>query len=78
MDYPESTLAWLENFNKNFAEKRGDDSNYKFAQLLRSSSKDAETYNLDSSTETGWGVVAYDSYDGSYNYVLHTNGTVTY
>ena len=55
--YPEGTLPWLEKFNKDFAEKRGDDPNYKLAQLLRSSVRDAEEFGLDKSVHTGWGIV---------------------
>ena len=32
-------LKWLEHFNEEFLEERGDDPKYKFAQLLRSSVK---------------------------------------
>ena len=75
---PESTLPWLEKFNKEFAEKRGDDPSYKFAQLLRSSVRDAEEFGLDTSTETGWGVVANDGGDcgEEYTYTLLTDGRV--
>ena len=75
---PESTLPWLEKFNKEFAEKRGDDPSYKFAQLLRSSVRDAEEFRLDTSTETGWGVVANDVVDcgEEYTYTLLTDGRV--
>lgn len=52
---PESTLPWLEAFNQRFTEKRGADNTYKFAQLIRSSSRDAKEFSLDDSTETGWG-----------------------
>jgi len=55
--YPSATLPWLEDFNKSFTQKRGDDPDYKLAQLLRSSAFDAGKYNLDSSRDTGWGVV---------------------
>ena len=74
-----STLPWLENFNKNFTEERGDHPSYKFAQLLRSSVRDQKEYNLDPSTDTGWGVVSYnDTCGAEYEYMLRGNGTVTY
>ena len=76
---PESTLTWLEEFNKKFANTRGDDPSYKFAQLLRSSINDADAYNLDPSLDTGWGVEPYDADVGeAYEYTLKTNGKVTY
>jgi len=75
--YPEATLAWLEYFNQKFVKNRGCDPEYKFAQLIRSSSKDAEKFNLDDSEETGWGVYCPDSIGCSYTYVLNEDGSVT-
>ena len=75
--YPEATLAWLEDFNSDFTSKRGDDNQYKFAQLLRSSAFDSETYNLDASRHTGWGVIGYKETCGEeYVYTLKLDGTV--
>jgi hypothetical protein len=75
--YPEATLQWLEDFNKDFVENRGDDPEYKFAQLIRSSAFDCEKYGLDESRHTGWGVYAMDSrYNGEYQYRLMKDGTV--
>ena len=51
---PKSTLPWLKSFNTKWAETGREDNNYKFAQLVRSSVIDAEEFNLDTSTETGW------------------------
>lgn len=77
--YPSATLEWLQEFNKEFTDKRGDDENYKFAQLLRSSYRDAEKYNLDNSICSGWGVMPYDcECCEDYEYTLHSDGTVTY
>jgi len=77
--YPEATLHWLENFNKFFYEKRGDDPEYKFAQLLRSSINDSDVYSLDKSKVTGWGVIDYHAETGAeYEYNLKTDGTVVY
>lgn len=77
--YPDSTLPWLEKFNREFTEKRGDDKSYKFAQLIRSSVFMQEEFRLDESTTTGWGVVGYDSDCGEeFIYTLHSDGTVTY
>jgi len=74
-----STLPWLENFNKTFTKERGNDSEYKFAQLLRSSVRDQEKYRLDPSTDTGWGVGEYDmNYGEEYEYVLKGDGSVTW
>jgi len=77
--YPEATLPWLEEFNKQFAENRGKDPSYKFAQLIRSSVFMKDEFGLDESTETGWGVVGYnDDMGQEYEYTLHTDGTVAY
>jgi len=76
---PESTLPWLEQFNKEFIEERGKDPEYQFAQLLRSSKKDEEEFNLDKNDYTGWGVVPYNEDCGEdFEYTLHSDGSVTY
>ena len=76
--YPEATLPWLEFFNAEFTEKRGVDPLYKFAQLLRSSAFDSGNFNLDSSRETGWGVIEYSYAAGEkYEYTLQDDGSVT-
>ena len=77
--YPSGTLDWLVNFNKEFSENRGDDPEYKFAQLLRDSVFSADLYDLDKSKYTGWGVIVHVQ-DLSYDFVytLHKDGTVTY
>lgn len=75
--HPDSTLQWLEDFNRDFVENRGDDDVYKFAQLIRSSAFDCEKYHLDKSRYTGWGVIGFDSgYDAKYEYRLMKDGTV--
>lgn len=75
--YPQATLQWLEDFNKDFVENRGDDTSYKFAQLIRSSAFDSEKYELDPSRHTGWGVVEIGTGCGSeYQYRLMKDGTV--
>ena len=76
--YPSATLQWLEDFNKTFEKLRGDDPTYKFAQLLRSSSKDATKYGLGGNIDTGWGILEMDDYQGEYEYTLHIDGSVTY
>lgn len=77
--YPEHMLPWLTGFNKRFAKMRGHDPQYKFAQLLRSSAKNARKYELDKSEFTGYGVLAYGNCsDAEYVYTLHNDGTVTY
>ena len=77
--YPESTLPWLESFNKDFSENRGDDPEYKIAQLVRSSARDAEKFGLDDSLYTGWGLIPYNVYNNDIEYIYHlkTDGTVT-
>ena len=75
---PESTLPWLEEFNKSFKENRGSDGEYKMAQLIRSSERDGDKFQLDRNAYTGWGVVSYDFDDYAYEYTLKDDGTVTY
>lgn len=76
---PDSTLLWLETFNVDFATNRGIDPEYKFAQLLRSSTRDADMFSLDDSKHTGWGVLPYTALvDIDYEYLLSNNGKVTY
>lgn len=77
--YPQATLPWLEKFNKEFSDRRGDDPSYKIAQLLRSSVFDCIEFKLDDSKETGWGIIAYNDDAGEdYEYILHKNGDVSY
>ena len=75
--YPEATLQWLEDFNREFVRTRGDDPEYKFAQLIRSSAFDCEKYGLDPSRSTGWGVLEMSSGNvGQYQYRLMKDGSV--
>jgi hypothetical protein len=75
--YPEATLQWLEDFNREFVQTRGDDPHYKFAQLIRSSAFDCEKYGLDPSRSTGWGVFEMSSGNvGQYQYRLMKDGSV--
>lgn len=76
--YPDATLPWLEDFNKSFTEGRGfDDPQYKFAQLLRSSIRDADKHGLDPAHLTGWGVVPITHDCGAeHEYHLLADGTV--
>ena len=77
--YPEATLEWLQSFNEDFAKNRGDDPEYKIAQLLRSSARDSKTYGLDPRKHTGWGVIPRDSDAGEeFEYVLHKDGRVSF
>ena len=77
--YPEDMLPWLKEFNQDFTENREGDPAYKFAQLLRSSVRLADKYNLDPDKYTGWGVVHYnEDYGVDYEYTLHEDGSVTY
>jgi len=76
--YPEGTLPWLEKFNAEFTSVRGDDTSYKFAQLIRSSAYDCEEFDLDSSRTTGWGVISIDDDCWEdFTYTLHADGTVS-
>lgn len=77
--YPTATLPWLEAFNENFTAARGDDPNYKFAQLIRSSAFDSEVFNLDYDRILGWGVITdKEEWNCRYIYTLHRDGTVSY
>lgn len=77
--YPDATLKWLKEFNQDFYNERGDDAEYKFAQLLRSSSRDAERFGLDASLHTGWGVVPFNiGCLEEFEYILQKDGSVTY
>jgi len=73
---PERTLPWLEWFNKEFSKKRGDDPSYKFAQLLRSSIRNAKRVGLDKSEQTGWGVYPSRDMSGNFEYTLLKDGRV--
>ncbi len=75
--YKSATLPWLEKFNVQFAQERGDDPEYRFAQLIRSSAFDTAEFDLDPSRTTGWGVVPYGSdYGQEFEYTLLKNGSV--
>ena len=77
--YPEATLKWLQSFNEDFTKNRGDDPEYKIAQLLRSSAFHAELFELGKSVHTGWGVIPRDSDAGEeFEYVLHKDGNVSF
>ena len=77
--YPEATLEWLQSFNEDFTKNRGDDPEYKIAQLLRSSARDSKKYGLDPSEHTGWGVIPKESDAGEeFEYVLHKDGRVSF
>lgn|SRR5487761_1132384 len=74
---PACTLPFLEVFNKDFAKNRGDDPEYKFAQLLRASERLGDEFNLDRSQYTGWGILPLDADAGqAYEYFLKADGTV--
>ena len=76
--YPSNMLKWLTEFNRDFNTNRGNDAEYKFAQLLRSSVRDEGKYALDDNEYTGWGVFPIDADLGQdYEYVLHGNGSVS-
>lgn len=75
--YPKSMLPFLEKFNRDFTENRGDDPGYKFAQLLRATKSMEEEFNLDSSDYTGYSIIPYGFYDFiEYEYELKIDGLV--
>lgn len=75
--YPEATLGWLESFNKDFETNRRNNPSYKFAQLVRSSSRLAEEFNLDKSIYTGWGIESFNQEMSiDFEYTLKADGSV--
>lgn len=72
----EATLEWLQVFNHEFTESRGDDIPYKMAQLIRSSAFDCERFNLDPSRDTGWGLYKRGTMGYEYLYILKKDGSV--
>lgn len=77
--YPMHMLPWLKAFNSRFDKNRGDDPEYKFAQLLRFSAKHARKYGLDKNDFTGYGIMSYDNDTGEeYEYTLKSDGSVVY
>lgn len=76
---PDSTLKWLEYFNKYFISNRGTnkmENEYKAAQLVRSSSYLGNEFGLDPSSCTGWGIITTDNWYADYHYILKLDGTV--
>lgn len=74
--YTDATLPWLLKFNHQFTQMRGNDPEYKLAQLVRSSALMQDEFGLDPSTDTGWGLCAVDSCYGDYQYLLKEDGGV--
>jgi hypothetical protein len=75
--YPEGMVPWLEDFNKDFTEKRGNDHPYKLAQLVRSSVRLGEKHGLDDNNYTGWGIYPIGVDMGQeYEYTLMNDGSV--
>ena len=69
--YPDGMIKWLTEFNDRFNKHRGHDAEYKFAQLLRYSSKYGSEFDLDESEFTGWGIAPYNDQCGEeYEYIL--------
>ena len=68
--YESATLPWLKAFTAEFLNKRGADKEYFFAQLLRSSARDAKKYQLDDSEFTGWGIVESDGVGVDCTYII--------
>lgn len=75
---PEATLALLETFNRKFTKDRGNDGEYKIAQLLRETIRSGKRFGYDMSETTGWGIVPFekDSW-ADYRYVLNGDGSVS-
>jgi len=74
---PENTLQWLKDFNEDFSIHNKNNSQYKMAQLIRSSIVYADKYNLGISKYYDWGVVNYDCDCGAnHTYLLKENGDV--
>ena len=75
--YPSATIEWLFDFNTTFNTNRGEDPEYKFAQLIRSSALLGLKYSLDKSTKTGWGVISYEDKGIDYVYTLNNDNSIT-
>lgn len=76
--YPDAMLKWLQDFNLDFVKNRGNDPEYKMAQLLRFSALKGSKYDLDPSLYTGWGIIPFRAdYGQDYEYTLKADGTVT-
>lgn len=75
--YPSAKLPWLATFYSEFFSKRGFDDSYCLAQLIRSSVRFAEQFDLDESFETGYGIVAdTDNCNQEYTYELMSDGSI--
>lgn len=73
--YPDGMVDWLNEFNADFNKQRGDDPEYKFAQVLRFAQREGERFNLDMNKHTGWGVVPFDNDCWEeYEYILTSTG----
>ena len=73
--YPSAMTEWLNSFNNQFNKERGNDPQYKFAQLLRFSEREGQRFGLDMSKTTGWGVIPFDcDYGAEYEYILTSDG----
>lgn len=74
--YPEG-MDWLKEFNHFFKENRGDDPDYKIAQVLRWTGRKDQELGIDDSLTTGYGLVPYDADCWEdYNYELLKDGRV--
>jgi hypothetical protein len=77
--FPENILPWLEEFNTEFQRNRGSDPEYKLAQLLRSSKRLEDKFDLDPNNFTGWGIVSSkEEWGAQFIYTLHKDGSVSY
>ena len=75
--YPSNMIPFLEKFNKGFTEKRGDDPEYKIAQLIRHTAVDGRI-DLDDVDCLGFGIVKPGECGSDYVYTLKKDGSVTY
>ena len=71
--YPDEMQKPLEEFNKDFNDKRGPEAGYKFAQLVRQSAELFDSHEK----YTGWGVYSGDLLFVNFKYVLKVDGSVT-
>ena len=76
---PERMREKLEAFNQEFTEERGEEADYKFAQLIKQSNTIfKEDLKVEEKFE-GWGVLQYEEFcNSSHRYILHLDGTVSY
>lgn len=76
--YPSGTLPFLTFFNERFTKIRGNDLEYKAAQLVRATIIYGEQFHLCMDETCGWGICPDANISVDFYYTLHGDGSVTY